>query len=725
MLEAKLVLDVVQYSRDMRKSREEMLEMASATEKTSSALDGMVGKATSAAAALVGIGSAAGSLGIGVKLAADFEQAEIAFATMLGSANNAKILMEDIKEFAAQTPFEIPGLVQATKSLIAFGVGQGDVLDTLRRIGDISSGIGAPVKEIAELYGKAKIQGRLFQEDINQLTGRGIPIIQELAKQFRVSESAIKGMVEKGQVNFGHLEVAFRSLTDEGGKFHGLMQVQSQSIGGLFSTMKDSVSGVLREMGQSFLAAADGARLLKAATSFIDSMTTGFRILGAIIGGIVGVVSNVIETFMGWASEIAILGAGIKIFLITLALLKDAFIALVLVYLAWKAVSLVNHWIGLAAAMSKVASVIWTLVRSKQALVAIQIAWLAVSGPGGWKILAGAAVVAAGAMYGIKKMMDAVKTSGEGLRGTMENVGGTMFDAAGYAQYRKTVADLERQLNSGKINRQEFNVGKTTAEKEYLKSKDALNGVAKAVEKTSALTKNYTDLITFLYGPQERHHDQLQAFQTLLKKGTIDQEKFNKAKEKLDKQLRSELPGTALIDNLKEQAATFGMTANQVALYKAQIAGATKDELKLAESQRKVVAALERTTKAFEKMDAAASSIGDNVMSPLAKFKKDLAEIEKLALNDLLTEDEAALAAAGKLKDLAGSLSERASPGALRRGSAEAFSAVNQASKQNPINRVAEILARAERMQKQELEEAKKIKKAIEGLNIKEADPNG
>ena len=75
-------------------------------------------------------------------------------------------------------------LADAGRKLIAFGESADSVPETLRRIGDVSAGVQAPVNEIAELYGKARVQGRLFAEDINQLTGRGIPIIQQLARQF-------------------------------------------------------------------------------------------------------------------------------------------------------------------------------------------------------------------------------------------------------------------------------------------------------------------------------------------------------------------------------------------------------------------------------------------------------------------------------------------------------------------------------------------------------------
>jgi tape measure domain-containing protein len=83
------------------------------------------------------------------------------------------------------------------------------VAATLARIGDVSAGVQAPVNELAELYGKARVQGRLFAEDINQPTGRGIPIIGELAKPFGVSDSEVKKLIESGQVSFPAIEQAF------------------------------------------------------------------------------------------------------------------------------------------------------------------------------------------------------------------------------------------------------------------------------------------------------------------------------------------------------------------------------------------------------------------------------------------------------------------------------------------------------------------------------------
>ncbi len=251
---------------------------------------GVIATAAQAASAIANIATA--GLGTGIKLAADYESATIAFGTMLGSASAAEQVLGDISDFAAATPFEFPELVDAGRKLLAFGTAGDQIVPTLRMIGDVSSAIGAPIGQIAELYGKAQVQGRLFAEDINQLTGRGIPIISELAKQFGVADGAVRKLVESGQVNFGHLEAAFRSLSGEGGKFHNMMAAQSASLHGMWSTAKDNVNLSLRAIGESFITNLNIKDVLGSAIGGLDALQPAIMSIasaaGQYLGGMMG-----------------------------------------------------------------------------------------------------------------------------------------------------------------------------------------------------------------------------------------------------------------------------------------------------------------------------------------------------------------------------------------------------------------------------------------------------
>lgn len=208
-----------------------------------------------------------------LKSAADMEQLEVAFTTMLGSADDAKRVLEELNQFAAETPFDFPELADAARKLIAFGVSADDLQDELRALGDVSAGVGMSINEIAEIYGKAKVQGQIFAEDINQLTGRGIPIIQELAKQFGVTEGEVKKLVQTGQVGFANIQQAFKDLTSEGGKFSGLMAAQSETLGGVFGSLQDNVMMTLTVIGNKIVETFD----LKNVIAKVDELTQKIR----------------------------------------------------------------------------------------------------------------------------------------------------------------------------------------------------------------------------------------------------------------------------------------------------------------------------------------------------------------------------------------------------------------------------------------------------------------
>lgn len=210
-------------------------------------------KAGIAGAGVAAFGAAVAGGSWAVKLAADAQQMEVAFNVMLGSAEKAKAMMSDIQAFAASTPFESTEIAAAAKSLLAFGVSQEQIIPNMKMLGDLSAGLGINIGELAQIYGKAKVQGRLFAEDINQLQGRGIPIVQALAKNFGVMETEIRGMVENGQIGFPQLQAALFELTKEGSKFGGMMGKQAETFWGQWSTLMDNLKIAFSGVGKMFI----------------------------------------------------------------------------------------------------------------------------------------------------------------------------------------------------------------------------------------------------------------------------------------------------------------------------------------------------------------------------------------------------------------------------------------------------------------------------------------
>jgi tape measure domain-containing protein len=323
---------------------------ASMFSKVDSGYTMMVAKATAFAASVVSIGAITKAAFSGIQKAAEMEQAEIAFGVLFKDVDKAKSVLADLSHFADTTPFELPELTTAARQLAAFGVSADDINIELKTLGDIAAGIQAPIAEIASIYGKARVQGRLFAEDINQFTGRGIPVVSALARELHVAETEVKALVEKGKVGFPELQAAFRSMTEDGGQFAGMMEKQSESLNGLWSTMHDSINATLRDIGKKLIDTFDIKHRIQQVIAFIDR----------------------------WRESIA----DIMPILIEIGVAVTAFVGTLM-----------------------------TIVAAQKAIATAQTVVLALMGPVGWKNLAIGAAVAAAAISGVAVAFDGLTDS--------------------------------------------------------------------------------------------------------------------------------------------------------------------------------------------------------------------------------------------------------------------------------------------------------------------------
>lgn len=210
--------------------------------------------------AMARLGRTLGQLGVGISLAGlvrqvgqvrgEFQKLEIAFSTMLQSESKATALMAQLTRTAATTPFGLQDVANGAKQLLAYGTEAEKVNETLIRLGDIAAGLSIPLGDLVYLYGTTQTQGRLFTQDLRQFQGRGIPLAEELAKQFKVTSAEVGKLVTAGKIGFPEVEKAIIAMTSQGGKFGGLMEAQSKTINGLVSNLEDAFDAMFNEMGQ-------------------------------------------------------------------------------------------------------------------------------------------------------------------------------------------------------------------------------------------------------------------------------------------------------------------------------------------------------------------------------------------------------------------------------------------------------------------------------------------
>ena len=257
---------------------------------------------------LMGLGMAFSMKGLVSEVAnvrGQFQQLEVAFNTMLGSADKADALMAQLVRTAAITPFDLESVSQGAKQLLAYGMEAENVNETLTRLGDIAAGLSMPLNDLVYLYGTTMAQGRLYTQDLNQFTGRGIPMIEELAKVFGVAESKVKDLVEAGKVGFPEVQKVIENLTGEGSKFGGLMEEQSKTITGQISNIEDAIASMFNDMGKQ----SEG--VINTTLSGVTYMVEHYEQMGRVLMGLVATYGTYRTACMTVAAVHSLITVGI------------------------------------------------------------------------------------------------------------------------------------------------------------------------------------------------------------------------------------------------------------------------------------------------------------------------------------------------------------------------------------------------------------------------------
>jgi len=261
-----------------------------------------------------------GQIGVGVSLAGlvkqiaqtrgEFQQLEVAFATLLQSKEKADALMSQMVELAAKTPLDLQGVASGARQLLAYGFAAADVTNTLTRLGNVAAGLGLNLQDLTWLYGTTAVQGRLYTRDVMQFQSRGIDLAGELATQLGKTRAEISQMVTEGKIGFPEVQKAIESMTNEGGKFHNLMQEQSKTITGLISNLGDALDMMFNDLGKSQEGVITG--VLKGTISLVENYQKVLDILIPLVSAYGAYKATLILTAA--AQKIVVTAANIKAF---------------------------------------------------------------------------------------------------------------------------------------------------------------------------------------------------------------------------------------------------------------------------------------------------------------------------------------------------------------------------------------------------------------------------
>lgn len=205
---------------------------------------------------LASVGAGAMLLNIGkqaLKASSDFEQANVQFGVMLGSAEKASKLVNELQNMANVTPFETQDLLDASKTLLNFGTNLEEILPDLQMLGDISGGNRERMRSMTLAFSQMSSAGRLMGQDLLQMINAGFNPLQVISEKTGKSMAELKDEMGEGKISVEMVKQAFKDATSEGGRFYGMMDKQSETLEGRFSTLNDAYTLMIRSISDGAL----------------------------------------------------------------------------------------------------------------------------------------------------------------------------------------------------------------------------------------------------------------------------------------------------------------------------------------------------------------------------------------------------------------------------------------------------------------------------------------
>ena len=271
---AKLGLDTSEYDKNVDKATKKGKDLGN-TLGTKLASAAKIGAQAIMAAATAAGAAVAGLAKVGIEYNAQIESYTMGLTTLLGSAEEAQKAIENIKQDAARTPFDVASLVQANQLLIGAGVSASDARKTIIALGDAVSATGGGSAELARMAAnlqQIKNVGQATAIDIKQFANAGINIYKVMADYLGTTTEQVKNV----SIGYDDLSAALIKAASAGGMFEGSMQRQSQTFNGIVSTLKDNAKALIGEVFQP-LSSKLTQEILPQANKYLQELADAYR----------------------------------------------------------------------------------------------------------------------------------------------------------------------------------------------------------------------------------------------------------------------------------------------------------------------------------------------------------------------------------------------------------------------------------------------------------------
>ena len=221
-----------------------------------------------------------------VKVRGEIESLEVSFKTLLGDEKKAVALMADIRKFAASTPMQMNDLAAGAQTLLGFNIEAEKVMPTLQALGDISMGDSQKFNSLTLAFAQMSSTGKLMGQDLLQMINAGFNPLVQIAERTGKSVGELKEEMSQGKISVEMVTQAFMDATAEGGKFHGMLEKQSQGIQGSLSNVQGALNDMLNDLGEKIQEpVTDGLHLLQRLIQHYEEVGKVIGVLVATYGG--------------------------------------------------------------------------------------------------------------------------------------------------------------------------------------------------------------------------------------------------------------------------------------------------------------------------------------------------------------------------------------------------------------------------------------------------------
>lgn len=220
---------------------------------------------------------------------AEFEMQRVALGGIIQDSDKASELFKQIKAAAIKSPFEIKDLVSYTKQLSAYRIETDQLFETTQRLADVSSGLGVDMGRIILAYGQVRAASVLRGQELRQFSESGIPLVELLAEKFSqlsgrmVNTAEVFDLISKRAVSFKMIKEIFEDMTNAGGMFYKMQEKQAETLQGKWMNLKDSVSIMYDEIGNT----KDIHTAMEWMLSFTTALMNNWRTVGKVLGGVI------------------------------------------------------------------------------------------------------------------------------------------------------------------------------------------------------------------------------------------------------------------------------------------------------------------------------------------------------------------------------------------------------------------------------------------------------